>query len=126
MKSNNEKDSTARYLETFLVCGERAGIEDFEDGQPLGDHFFGGKHNQGKRYSCWVGGCGIGPAATLEEARERLFNYFRARLGDELTKLKSRTALVDAELNKLTDPATLLRFSTDSYYAEREAATEAK
>ena len=38
----------SRYIEEFRIGSNRYSIEDYEDGQPLAQHFFGHRHAQAK------------------------------------------------------------------------------
>lgn len=108
------------YIESFVVCGRLYGIEDYEDGQPMEDHFFGYKYksgeagDNGKRYKCWSGGSWGKPAETLEEAREFLAEHIVGRLEEERDGILKRLAKVEDALEQLKEPAHLFRFEGDN------------
>lgn len=96
------------YLETYLVNGTTIGIEDLKDGQP--DHFMPDRQTQ--RFHLWTNGCGFGAADTLDDARQKAYDYITETLD---------AAIVDYEavlMGKLSarkrlggdDPAKLLQF----------------
>lgn len=63
------------YIETFKVphLGE-FGIEDYEDGRPIEEHFFGKDYVRGKshRYRIWWNGGGCGLSSNYEEIKSSL------------------------------------------------------
>jgi len=102
------------YIETFVIDGQEFGIEDYEDGTPLKEHFFGREYISGKspRFACWRGGGGIGHTKTLREARLLVYNYAVFDLQDKLTKLTKRVEDVTDALKNLgnDDEFRLSRF----------------
>ena len=85
------------YLETFRIPLSstqfiQLGIEDYE--QP-GVHFFADQPH--KRFRLWSGGCGIGEADTLEEARKILLHYIASDL-----RVRSDRALADLKVMQRT------------------------
>lgn len=63
-----------RYIEKYIIEDSVYGIEDYEDDQPQGDHFFA--YHEHKRYRCWWNGCGLAQTVSqLEDARAIIFNH---------------------------------------------------
>ncbi len=61
------------YVEQYEITGRVLGIEEL---MPESD-----KRIDGIRYQLWVGGCGVGRAKTIEEARGALVRYMVGYLG---------------------------------------------
>lgn len=77
------------HIEKYTIRGSSYGIEDREDGRHDADHFFPDDKTR-KRFSCWVGGCGIGQFDTLEEARTKLIDHARFRAaGDKASAVRT-------------------------------------
>lgn len=103
------------YVETFVVPRGRHdctyGIEDFE---VPGDHFMPFRYENGecKRFMLWSGGCGIGEADTLEEARQLLQAFIVSQLHVECGVLRETLVRNQAALDWLGgDPFRLGRFT---------------
>lgn len=104
------------YIETYEIAGRTYGIEDYEDGRPMSEHFFGDDYKKGKsrRYKLWVNGGGFGEEKTIERARAVLHAYARKRTAAEIQKQKEELKTLEAEFKKLgDDPFRLSRFAVD-------------
>jgi len=79
------------YIKEFKVSGKSYGIEDYEDGKPLSDHFFGPDYGtkRKERYQLWAGGCGIGRATNLQDAELKLSNYIKGEILENIDKNKN-------------------------------------
>lgn len=104
------------YVETFEVDGRTYGIEDYEDGRPMRDHFFPEKYQKGNyhRFRLWAGGCGLGPERghkTMEGARRALHAYITQQLADKRSELDDQLRGVDRCIKGLgADPFNLGKF----------------
>lgn len=89
------------YVQTFVVEGRRYGIEDHE---APGAHFFPHKYASGerKRFTCWVGGSGIGQYDTLEEARLAMGNHIRREYREKVEAARDQVTRGLAILDRLT------------------------
>lgn len=98
------------YRESFNIPGcPNLGIEDYDDGLPDEQHFMRGEAK--KRFQLWSGGCGIGTADTIEEARRKIFDYAMQYLSDEKFKANQKLNLVAGSLETLdADVFNLARF----------------
>lgn len=106
----------SRYIESFFINGAKYSIEDYEDGQPMEEHFFGMRYGSGKtgdckRFRLWRNGGGFGQADTLQEARQLLLDYATQNLKAEEASAKRKYVTASACLGTLgTDTAHLFRF----------------
>lgn len=104
---------SVHYIEEFTILDKPFGIEDYKDGRPPSEHFF--VDGVTKRYQLWSGGCGIGTASTLHEARGKIhqhaFNMIKSRLK---TANDSAQKAVQALTLLGDDPAFLFRFEVKS------------
>jgi hypothetical protein len=101
------------YIECFVILGQRYGIEDHEDGRPKEDHFFPHRYRSGqsKRFHLWRGGGGFGQADTLEQARQKLFDYAKQNIESKRLETKQELEITEAQLKCLgDDSAHLFRF----------------
>ena len=99
------------------------GIEDYEDGAPMRDHFFGDNYRSGRdpRFVLWSGGSGIGRAKTLAEARSQLHSFATNELRSKRNKLIGELAVVVRSLERLGgDPFNLARFQVERYTWEKK------
>lgn len=104
------------YIETFKINGTTYGIEDYEDGRPMEDHFFGHTYKSGgcNRFRLWRGGCGFGQATTLKKAREEVFHYAMSELTRKRNQAKTEMHAASRALNRLDgDVAHLFRFEVE-------------
>lgn len=100
------------YVEEFTVLGKRLGIEDMEDTRPGVEHFF--PEHATHRYQLWAGGCGVGRANTIQEAREILHDYAIRQARDLADKATRSLEAANAVLKKLgEDPTYLFRFENN-------------
>ena len=94
--STREKRDMVAFIETYDMLGSKYSIEDLEDGRPMEEHFMGGDARQ--RFSCWVGGCGIGQFDTLEEARTRIRDHVlreaRKKRGDAILAQQASASVI--------------------------------
>jgi hypothetical protein len=99
------------YLETFRIRGlPTLGIEDYE--QP-GEHFM--PNSDHKRYQLWSGGCGIGQADTLEEARNKVLAFAKLRLIEQIAPLEKKTREIKQSIALLGDDVfNLGRFKVEA------------
>jgi hypothetical protein len=86
-----------KYRESFKVNGRLYGIEDYEDGQD--DHFMPDRATQ--RFHLWAGGCGIGGANSIEDARRLVHSYIVSHLRAERAGFQERANNADRCLSKL-------------------------
>lgn len=70
------------YAETYMIDGSICGVEDYRQ---RGKHFMPTMPH--KRYKSWFGGGGLGDSDTLQEARQKIYDYAKLRLHDEIDKL---------------------------------------
>ena len=113
----------AKYIEKYEVPSDSFyGIEDFLDGQPIKDHFMGYRFDKDRdpRYMLWRGGCGIGHAQTITEARIKLFQFIRARVNDKHEELIKQTDKISEVVGQLgDDPGNLDQFLVHHFGWER-------
>lgn len=96
------------YRETFTILSRTYGIEDLD--QP-GPHFFVTRTQDAHgRFRLWAGGCSIGQANTIEEARQKLHAYIATRLGENLRNYQVQVAELTNALAVLEDPFHLALF----------------
>lgn len=101
------------YIEEFKVLGRTYGIEDHEDGRPDDEHFFPQHYREGReqRFKLWAGGCGIGQAKKIEDARYALHAFVVTRLLEEAKEARARAKVCSEALELLgTDSFNLGRF----------------
>lgn len=115
-----------KYIEKYEVPGDSFyGIEDYLDGQPMKDHFFGYKFDKDRdpRYLLWRGGCGIGTAETINEARGKLFRFIRDRINQKHKCLIKQTDEISGVVGQLgDDPFNLGEFRVHHFGWERKRA----
>lgn len=94
------------YIETFKIDGMVYGIEDLT---APGDHFI---HTEPySRYQLWRGGCGIGNADTIAEARTQIHEYAKRCVSAALKKASNRVSELTVTATKLgSDPFNLCMF----------------
>jgi hypothetical protein len=107
----------SRYIEQFRIDDQTYGIEDYQDGRPMDEHFMGHNYKKGKdtRYHLWRNGCGFGRATTLKRARQLVFDFAKENLISKRNKARSEFDRADTILDALgNDSARLFRFMKES------------
>lgn len=95
------------YIEIHIILGVTYGIEDYEDGRPLSQHFFGNDYlikGGCKRFRLWRGGCTFRQVNTLAEARRELIEYTTqhvCRARDKATQELVNCTKADAQLSEM-------------------------
>lgn len=68
---------SVRYLETYeFPHSARMGIS-------LASEWMGGRYSDGHKYMLWWNGCGFDKARTIEEAREKIKQYYIADISEK-------------------------------------------
>ena len=76
-------------LEEYKIADMNLSIEDYKQKPKKGEtHFF--VDHPHERYRCWVDGGGLGEAATLEDARQILFQWATDRLDEDIYNLNEK------------------------------------
>lgn len=97
-------------IETYQVKDMELSIEDYKD--KTAKHFMSDRPH--KRYYCWCNGGGLGEASTLEEARQKLFDYVMDRLHDGVKKFTGELhAYLDAQRTLGEDTNNLQKFKVE-------------
>lgn len=101
----------SEYIESFNIPGvKNFGIEDrYAEHDPSKPAW--PRVDDQKRYQVWAGGCGIGTASSLEEAREMIHGYAMKQISADLTTHRQKIDQLEWTANSLgVDPFYLGRF----------------
>ena len=91
----------SNYIEEAEIAGMSFGIEDHAS---PGKHFFNGaeyKKDKSKRFQMWTGGCGIGYAKTINDARKELLAYVVMQLRERIVKAQLEINECDAAIRQI-------------------------